>query len=83
MAKTISKSKRDRLSIDVPAEIHVQIKVVAALHGKTIRDYILESVRERLREDLEEKQLLAMTSRASAALQQLWDNDKDASYDQA
>lgn len=81
MAKTHTPYKRERLSIDVPAEVHLQIKVYATLHGKSIRDFILESVQERLRQDLEAKQLLAMTTHASPVLQSLWNNSKDSSYD--
>ncbi len=81
MSKESIQPKRDRLSIDVPTEVHLQIKVYATLHGKSIRDYILESVQERLLHDLEAKQMLAMTTHASPALQALWDNVKDASYD--
>ena len=34
-------TERDRLSIDVLPEEHRQIKVYAALHGMTIREYVL------------------------------------------
>ncbi len=33
-----------RLVIDVTGEQHQQIKALAALHGKTIKDYIMEKV---------------------------------------
>ncbi len=33
-----------RLSIEVTQEQHQRLKAVAALHGKTIKDYVLERV---------------------------------------
>jgi uncharacterized protein (DUF1778 family) len=53
---------RNRLSIDIDPEEHQKIKVFAVLQGKTIREYVLESIRERLDRESEEKQLLAMTA---------------------
>lgn len=76
-------SVRVRLSIDVFPEEHRQIKAYAALHGKTIREYVIESVRERLRLEKEEKELLAIAGHLDKdpVLKRLWDNKKDASYD--
>ncbi|MFH1877712.1 MAG: hypothetical protein ABH883_02785 [Candidatus Omnitrophota bacterium] len=74
-------AKRDRLSIDVFPEEHKQIKAFAALHGETIREYVLECVRERVRRESEEAQLMAMTTKPGQVLKDLWDNEKDAQYD--
>jgi len=54
---------RNRLSIDIDPEEHQKIKIFAVLQGKTIREYVLESIRERLNRESEEKQLLAMTTK--------------------
>ena len=74
---------RDRLSIDIFPEEHRQIKIYAALHGETIREYVLESVRERLRQENENKELqaLSMYLHQDPVLKELWDNKKDARYD--
>ncbi|GAI41003.1 unnamed protein product [marine sediment metagenome] len=61
---------RNRLSIDINAEEHQKIKVFATLHGKTIREYVLGSIRERLDRESEEKQLLAMTTQINPALKE-------------
>lgn len=75
--------KRERLSIDVLPEEHKRIKAYAALHGKTIREYVVESVRERLRQEAEERELSALTMHLNQdpVLRELWDNEKDAAYD--
>ena len=73
--------KRDRLSIEVLSTEHRQIKAYAALHGQTIREYVLNSIRERLRQEAEDKDLLDMTTHISPSLQEIWDNEKDAEYD--
>ena len=74
---------RERLSIDVLPEEHRRIKVYAALHGETIREYVVESVLERLRQEGEEKELSALTIdlNQDPVLKELWDNKKDAAYD--
>ncbi len=74
---------RNRLSIDVLVEEHRQIKVYAALHGQTIREYVLASVRERLDREREGKELsaLGMHLDQDPVLRKLWDNKKDAAYD--
>lgn len=81
MAK--SNTRRDRLSIDVLSDEHRQIKAYAALHGMTIREYVLASVREQLRQEAEERDLLAMTTHLGQdpVLRKLWDNEKDSVYD--
>jgi uncharacterized protein (DUF1778 family) len=75
--------KRERLSIDVAPEEHRMIKTYAALHGKTIREYILESVWQRLRREAEEKELSNLTQylEKDPVLKRLWNNKKDARYD--
>jgi len=74
---------RERLSIDVLPREHRQIKVYAALHGETIREYVIESIRERLRQEAEERELSALTMHLEQdpVLKKLWDNEKDAAYD--
>lgn len=75
--------RRERLSIDVLPEEHRQIKVYAALHGETIREYVVESVRERLRREVEERELSTLTMHLDQdpILKELWDNEKDVAYD--
>ena len=73
---------RNRLSIDINPEEHQKIKIFATLHGKTIREYVLESIRERLNRESEEKQLLAMTTQINPALKEVWNNKKDSIYDE-
>lgn len=74
---------RERLSIDVLPEEHRKIKALAALQGRSIREYILESVRERLRKETEAKELssLSMHLEQDPILKKLWNNEKDAAYD--
>ncbi|MBU4346650.1 MAG: hypothetical protein KKH29_04920 [Candidatus Omnitrophica bacterium] len=74
---------RERLSIDVFPEEHRRIKAYAALHGETIREYIIESIRERLGREAEEKELSALTMHLDRdpVLRKLWNNKKDTAYD--
>ena len=81
MAKT--NVVRDRLSIDIFTDMHRKIKVYAALHGQTIREYVLESIQEHLKEESEEKELMSLAKHLDQdpVLKDLWDNRKDAAYD--
>ena len=79
MGKSIT--NRERLSIEVTPQEHKKIKVLAAFHGKTIRDYVLENIREKIKLDTEESELSEMITTISPVLQELWDNKKDAAYD--
>jgi hypothetical protein len=73
---------RNRLSIDIDPEEHQKIKVFAVLQGKTIREYVLESIRERLDRESEEKQLLTMTTQINPVLKEVWNNKKDDIYNE-
>ena len=74
---------RERLSIDVRPEEHRKIKAYAALHGETIRDYVIKSVRERLKQEAEEKELLVLSASLDRdpLLKAIWENAKDSAYD--
>ena len=71
------------MSIEIDPKEHRKIKVFAALHGVTIRGYVLESIRERMREEKETGEVAMMTQdiKHDVILNKLWDNDKDAAYD--
>jgi macrodomain Ter protein organizer (MatP/YcbG family) len=73
---------RNRLSIDIDPEEHQKIKVFAVLQGKTIREYVLESIRERLDRESEERKLLAMTAQINPVLKEIWNNKKDDIYNE-
>ena len=77
--------KRTRLTIDIPAETKRRLRLVAAQRDISIRQYMLETIEERLAKDwaelAEQEGLLALTAQADPVLAELWDNEKDAAYD--
>ena len=78
-----SQAKRPRISVDVRPEVRRRLRLAAAKRDLTIRQYVLEAIQERLREDLgdEGEGLLALTAQADPVLVELWDNQKDSEYD--
>ena len=78
--------KRTRLTIDLPVEVKRRLRLVAAQRDVTVRQYVLETIEERLAKDwvelAEQEGLLALTAQADPVLAELWDNEKDAAYDQ-
>lgn len=78
-----SSVKRPRISIDVVPETRRRLRLAAAKRDLTIREYVLQALEERLRDDLgtETDGLLALTADADPLLARLWDNPEDAEYD--
>ena len=79
--KKHNSSQHDRLSIDILREEHKQIKIYAAIHDQSIREFVLESIRERLRHEVEDKDISALTGHFGDVFREIWDNEKDAEYD--
>jgi len=78
-----AEARLDRLSIDVLPDVHRRIKMFAALHGETIREYVLKCVKDRIKQESEERKLnaLSVDLNKDPVLCQLWENKKDAAYD--
>ena len=78
-----SSSKRPRISVDVLPEVRRRLRLAAAKRDLTVRQYVLEAIEERLREDLgeEDEGMLTLTGKADPVLAELWDNPKDSAYD--
>ena len=79
-----SASERTRLSIDMPGETRRRIRLAAARRDQPVRQYVLEAVEARLRDDLTEDAsagLLTLSESADPVLAELWDNPADATYD--
>ena len=78
-----SSTKRPRISVDVLPEVRRRLRLAAAKQDVTVRQYVLEAIEERLREDLgdDSEGMLALTAKADPVLAELWDNPRDAEYD--
>ena len=78
--------RRARLSIDVSRDARRRIHIAAAKRDQSIRDYVWDAVEARLKHDLADElsaaDLIALTERADPVLAKLWDNPKDAAYDE-
>jgi uncharacterized protein (DUF1778 family) len=75
--------RRPRISIDVKPEVRQRLRLAAAKRDVSIRDYVLDAIEERLREDVGEsfESATALTAAADPVLAELWDNADDAAYD--
>ena len=78
-----SPSKRPRISVDVQPAVRRRLRLAAAKRDLTIRQYVLEAIEGRLREDLgdEREGVLTLTAKGDPVLAELWDNPRDAAYD--
>lgn len=81
---TDAAERRARLSIDVSTKTRRRVRLAAARRDQSIRDYVVEALTERLREDLGDEQVDetgALTEEADPVLGRLWRNAADAAYD--
>jgi uncharacterized protein (DUF1778 family) len=80
-----TRPRRERLSIDVSREQRRRLRIAAAKHDQSIRDYVWDAVETRLKDDgINEPpagDLLTLTEEADPVLAELWDNPRDAAYD--
>jgi predicted DNA-binding protein with PD1-like motif len=72
-----------QISLDVDPEVRRRIRLAAAKRDVSIRQYVMDALRERLREDLGDdgESLLVLSAKGDPVLAALWDNDRDAAYD--
>lgn len=82
MARPMESSpKRPRISIDVVPEVRRRLRLAAAKRDLSVRQYVLDAIEERLREDLGGDGMSALTAQSDPVLAELWNNRKDAEYD--
>lgn len=78
MVKT---AKRDRLTIDLSPEEHRKIKSYAAYQGKTLKEFVVESIRVKMALDSEQEDLNMIMTKPTELMMEIWDNEMDAAYD--
>ena len=76
-----SPGKKERLTIDLPSHEHRKIKALAAFRGETLKKFVLDSIRARVAAEAEEHDFLQIMTKPTKILQELWDNERDAAYD--
>lgn len=83
-APVSSSPKRPRLSVDVSPSVRRRLRVAAARRDVTVGTYVLTAIERQLEQDLKDESdaLLALTAAADPVLAELWDNPRDAAYDQ-
>lgn len=81
-----SEAKRTRLTVDVPPDLKYRLRLVAAQRDISVREYVIETIEEQLAKDwvevIDQESLFVLTAEADPVLAELWDNEKDAAYDQ-
>jgi hypothetical protein len=84
MARTYeSSARRPRISIDVHPDLRRRRRLAAARADIGVREYVLDAIEDRLRQDLTqlEDNERALMAASGPVLAELWDNDADAAYD--
>lgn len=77
-----SSSEPSRITVEVEPSVHRLLQSAAAAHDQTVGQYVLEAIKDRLRqESADEPGANAVIAAADPVLAELWDNPKDAEYD--
>jgi len=73
-----------RLSIDLSEEERKWIRMAAAVRDISIREYALNAIRIQLAIDLPTpmQAQMVLSAKEEPVLAELWDNEKDAAYDE-
>ena len=74
-------AKRERLTLDLTPEEHRKIKSYAAFQGKTLKEFVMESIKTKMALEAEQEDLNLLTTKPTEVLMEIWDNDRDAAYD--
>ena len=57
--KMVSLTKRSRYFLDIDPELRNRVKAVAALQGKTMKEWLTEAIIENLEDDIDAREGLA------------------------
>ena len=77
-------AQRAKLSIDVTRKSRRRIRPAAAQRDRSIRQYVSDTIEERLQDNLPDETSdapVALRASADPVLAELWDNPADAAYD--
>lgn len=71
-----------RVSVEMDPPLHRLLEAAAAARDQSIAQYIIEAVKERLSQDNDDQRKAnALTAASDPVLAELWDNPRDAEYD--
>ncbi len=76
--------RRVGLNIDLSEEERKWIRMAAGVRDISIREYVLNAIRIQLSIDLPTpvQTQMALSAKEEPVLAELWDNEKDAAYDE-
>ena len=70
-----------QLTLNLSIEEQNRIKNYANSKGKSIEEFVLESINNQILFESEQEYANSLSQKTSLLLKDLWDNDKDAAYD--
>lgn len=76
-------AKRPRISIDVDPELRRRLRLAAARQDRSVRQYVVDAIEQRLREDdrADAEGAVGLAAATDPVLADLWRNERDAEYD--
>lgn len=70
-----------QFTLNLSIEEQNRIKNYANSKGKSIEEFVLESINNQILLESEQEYANSLSQKNSLLLKDLWDNDKDAAYD--
>jgi len=64
----VSSVKRSRYFLDIEPELRNRVKAVSALQGKTMRQWLIEAIIEKLEDDIDAREGLAALGEAKGTV---------------
>lgn len=76
------KEKRIRLSIDLSDAEFRKLKVLSALYGETVKEYVLKSIRESMNHGVKDREFTYLIGNVvkDPVLKELWKSDKEKKH---
>lgn len=75
--------KRIRLSIDLSEKEYRELRVVAALYGETVREYVLKSIKESVDHGVKKRELDYLIGNVvkDPVLKEFWEDESNTAWD--
>ena len=70
-----------QFNLNISIEEQNKIKNYANLKGKSVEEFIIESVNNQILLESDQEYTSMLSKRTPLILEDLWDNEKDAAYD--
>ena len=70
-----------KFNLNLPIEEQNKIRKYANLKGKSVEEFVIESINNQILLESDQEYTSMLSKKTHLILENLWDNEKDAAYD--